>query len=134
LAASNRKDSDMGHYTKDCPKCGFVIPNDAVRCDCGYDFQKPQISEPQSPQLTGIGCALLIFSIGIVLGCVWAAMHLWGPFDPGGRMTLRKLLGTLLISYGLPGIIAGYAFFMGGSWVLKKYNMAISKESQTKKP
>jgi len=30
-----------------CPHCGLINPKDAVRCDCGYNFQT-KMSEPLS--------------------------------------------------------------------------------------
>lgn len=28
---------------KDCPRCRLVNPPEAVRCDCGYDFDSRQV-------------------------------------------------------------------------------------------
>jgi hypothetical protein len=28
-----------------CPKCGLLNPENAQRCDCGYDFEKNEMSE-----------------------------------------------------------------------------------------
>ena len=29
-----------------CPRCGLFNPNEAQRCDCGYDFVKKTVEQP----------------------------------------------------------------------------------------
>ena len=33
---------------KDCPRCGLINPDDAQRCDCGWDFDSNVVREPYS--------------------------------------------------------------------------------------
>ena len=30
----------------DCPRCGLVSPDNATRCDCGYDFRSKKVQTP----------------------------------------------------------------------------------------
>ena len=32
-----------------CPNCGLENPSSALRCDCGYDFEKKQVERKQIP-------------------------------------------------------------------------------------
>lgn len=68
----------------ECPKCGLINPQTAVRCDCGYDFTSGRATAAgygkQHPTLAqrlgiscawGLGCGLL----GTLGGCgLWACL------------------------------------------------------------
>lgn len=34
----------------ECPNCKLISPNEAQRCDCGYDFQKKTVEKPYYKQ------------------------------------------------------------------------------------
>jgi membrane associated rhomboid family serine protease len=89
----------------ECPICGLLNPDTALRCDCGYDFQKrsleksySQVVFPKSIKVFFIVFFIwsIIFFAGNVLICILA---------------LSETKNTIKISDAL--FRAVYAFFWG---------------------
>ncbi len=61
---------------KKCPRCGLVSPQEAVLCDCGYDFvDRAGGGRPPPPEGAGravflVGCMLLGGVAGFTLFCI----------------------------------------------------------------
>src|SRR3954465_8593122 len=55
--------------SRDCPRCGLISPDEALRCDCGYDFATNTI---QPSYLVKHQCRKSD------TGSVWAAIGLLG--------------------------------------------------------
>ena len=82
-----------------CPQCGLISPSDAVRCDCGYDFQNQEMSESSTTLLehrkfkrwskvalaSGIVCFVVTGMAGIPIGSAgpFSAIHLLLFLLPG---------------------------------------------------
>jgi hypothetical protein len=67
-----------------CPKCKLVSPDDAHRCDCGYDFQSDSMKTPYCkrrpwrqpfPSLFHFGLAYLMSCFGC--GSIAFLPHFW---------------------------------------------------------
>lgn len=52
-----------------CPNCGLINPDNAQRCDCGYDFNRRVIiaKNTKSQKTIIITLALLLLAIGILV-------------------------------------------------------------------
>jgi hypothetical protein len=87
---------------QDCPNCGLINPQDAQRCDCGYDFAsrsmresylKPQeLAAIHSPTAVEIAVCVLLPVIGIILGLRARSRGR----RPAGRMMLL-ISGAMLV-------------------------------------
>src|SRR5437016_1462973 len=64
-----------------CPKCGLINPEDAMRCDCGYDFKTQSMaaptasSAPQTKQLSWKRRLLWTLLGGALASCVLLWWH-----------------------------------------------------------
>jgi len=63
----------------ECPKCGLFNPDNALRCDCGYDFEsrevvgslvheKKKLNSKKKPKLINLLIFLFILTLGSGLG------------------------------------------------------------------
>ncbi len=110
-----------------CPKCRLASPDEAQRCDCGYDFVSKTVQMPYDRRATArhvplgaiIGATLLVSSPWWILGPVAGAtvMLLCVPFGvlvgyatrhrPGMRIWLPLVLILLFT-----GAVGGCVWFL----------------------
>ena len=79
----------------DCPRCGLINPNTALRCDCGYDFDSKTVEKSYALQQRpkGLRSYLIVVlvlgglhllrslssgdAIGLLIGVVWMPFVYW---------------------------------------------------------
>jgi hypothetical protein len=105
---------------KSCPKCKLASPDEAVRCDCGYDFEtrkieksylvppnglsSEQLSEAKSKGNRWLGACLLILLLHTV--CLFYTMG-------GGHAPILGFLLSLIFVL----FCCQYALCKGYSWL-----------------
>lgn len=71
-----------------CPRCDFISPDTALRCDCGYDFSKSEQDQDQSPDATiskskiAMGAQLIALVLGLG-AVVWGCCMIYVALNPG---------------------------------------------------
>jgi len=69
-----------------CPRCGLINPESAMRCDCGWDFETNEVKASYSTRLAGSSSRALsslrsldwMIVIGFIAACVAVAALLDG--------------------------------------------------------
>jgi len=75
--------------SRTCPQCKLVSPDDAVRCDCGYDFKERIVRESNLPadrrgtSATKIRLALLLGVLMLVVVFAVSLQHESPPVNQG---------------------------------------------------
>ena len=99
--SSNEKALVPGQQTneasmsRDCPQCGLMSPDEALRCDCGYDFvthtmQASYLVKPATPA-SDKWVRQYFSACGVVLGIEVLLLMMRPPFDE--EPFIHNLLG-----------------------------------------
>jgi hypothetical protein len=79
---------------KDCPSCGLCNPVEAVRCDCGYDFENRAVAaqqlEVRGRRNMAVGLVLIVAGGGVTMITYAIA---WAIARSGGHRHSRHCLG-----------------------------------------
>ncbi|MHA1330011.1 MAG: hypothetical protein ACTSR2_02930 [Candidatus Hodarchaeales archaeon] len=115
-----------------CPNCGLINPDEAILCDCGYNFKKEKLEKPKT--ITNIGEKALISQvnafniIGVTIISIIGIIILLSSF-----VNLFDLLSEELeIAHG--GILIGILILTLGNlfWIMlcKKWKLFIETKTQ----
>jgi len=115
-----------------CPNCGLINPDEAILCDCGYNFKKEKLEKPK--RITNIGEKALISQvnafniIGVTIISIIGIIILLSSF-----VNLFDLLSEELeIAHG--GILIGILILTLGNlfWIMlcKKWKLFIETKTQ----
>lgn len=102
----------------DCPRCGLISPSNALRCDCGYNFSKPeteQVDIPKGP--VGLLGWLIVPGLLLAMWAVVGAYYAWqfGASAWQSGATIGDLLNaSLWVLYIAAAVGLGYGSSGGG--------------------
>ena len=91
----------------DCPKCGLVNPETALRCDCGYDFATQSVKASYIPKIPKTTVAPLA-SLGDRLGG-----QILDSLVAAGALILGVALRTVSEGFGEFVMVVAVVFFVG---------------------
>jgi hypothetical protein len=103
---------------KDCPKCRLANPDNAIRCDCGYDFASNTMEQsylPAKERRVWTFEPLLVLSLAVaVLGAVLPFAY---KYEPG--LTTSWIASVCLALFWLILVVVGLLKFKKrGLWLL----------------
>ena len=80
----------------DCPKCGLINPDTAMRCDCGYDFKTGAMKTSYSQQKLPYWVKGLVV-LAITIGVLFVVINFFVALNEGSAINIGLLI--YIISY-----------------------------------
>lgn len=100
---------------ENCPNCGLMNPDGAMRCDCGYDFrsgtmQKASEAKPGEPSMRVLRAIVGLVAFTLPVLVVVVGMHLdRSHIEPGDQTTARLieivLWGSMVLAALVPSAL-----------------------------
>jgi hypothetical protein len=100
---------------KDCPKCRLANPDNAIRCDCGYDFTSNAMEQSYLP---GKERRVWTFAPLLVLSLSVAALGAVLPFHYSGLGTSAIASLCLALFWLILVVVGLLKFKKRGLWLL----------------
>ncbi len=121
---------------KKCPNCKLINPDEAVICDCGYNFEenktmiekeiskmdKIQIEIRQDKLKNSLIIYVIIFIIGIFLSIIHFSIDNYANFSRSG-----SIVSSIIGFTGIGLIVLGFSGFKSSFKKYKSIKKAINK-------
>lgn len=107
-----------------CPRCNLINPTEAQWCDCGYEFPKIEIKDPDKKQSSRPLIVMPLKSVGIsiILTIFFGPLGMFYSTIKGGiiMLIISFFFGLITMGYGL--IILWPICIIWGAMATDKHN------------